>query len=344
MTNILGGTLEGGTQRIGAFTRLPALIRQLGADPDALLAEAGLAANALDQPEDKVPYAALTALVARMSARTACPHLGLLVGRMWQLSELGVLGEAVRNSRTVGDALRTLAVHQHLNSGGGLVFTTEDAGVAELGYAIYHPRIEGASLYLDAVLTAGSNYLRDLVGPSATPTEVLFAHPKPPDLAPYRAVFRVTPRFESERTVLRFPAAWLARPVIGADPAKFADAMSRIERAGRGALLQQVTRAVRILMLSDEISGEAAAQALAMHRRTLNRRLKAQGTTFQEVLDRVRAEAACQLLEGTRTSLDDIAATLGYASVSAFMRAFRRWTGVAPGQWRRGVRRDSIRP
>jgi AraC-like DNA-binding protein len=76
---------------------------------------------------------------------------------------------------------------------------------------------------------------------------------------------------------------------------------------------------------------------LELHRRTLNRRLKAQGTTFQAVLDGVRAEVACQLLEGTSTSLDDVASTLCYASVSPFMRAFRRWTGVTPGQWRRNA-------
>jgi len=93
---------------------------------------------------------------------------------------------------------------------------------------------------------------------------------------------------------------------------------------------------LRLLMLSGHVSGEDTARMLSMHRRTLNRRLKAQGTTFQSVLDRVRLEAARQLLEGTRLPLDDIAASLGYASVSPFMRSFRRWTGTTPGQWRRG--------
>lgn len=343
MANILGGVLEGGTQRVGAFTRLPALIRQLGGNPDELFAEAGLAPDALDSADRAAPYAALTALLANVAARTSCPHAGLLAGRMWQLADLGPLGAVVRNARTIGDALRNLAVHQHLNSGGGLVFLAEHGNVAELGYAIYHPRVEGAAGYLDAVIAAGCNYLRELAGSAFSPTEVLFAHARPSDVAPHRAFFRVTPRFESERTALRFPAALLSRAVAGADPAAYAAAMSAIEGADPRALVQRVTRVVRILMQSGEISGATAAQALAMHRRTLNRRLKAQGTTFQIVLDRVRAETACQLLEGTRTSLDDIAALLGYASVSAFMRAFRRWTGLAPGQWRRDTRARNVR-
>ena len=71
-----------------------------------------------------------------------------------------------------------------------------------------------------------------------------------------------------------------------------------------------------------------------MHRRTLNRRLKAQGTTFQIVLDQLRFEVACQLLSGSEISLDEVAAVLGYAGVSPFMRSFRRWADMTPGHWR----------
>ena len=75
-----------------------------------------------------------------------------------------------------------------------------------------------------------------------------------------------------------------------------------------------------------------------MHRRTLNRRLKAEGTTFQRVLDEVRFDIARDLLSNSNVHLDDIAATLGYAAVTPFMRTFRRWSGTTPGQWRRSVR------
>lgn len=322
-------------QRVGAFVQLPALIRQLGADPDELLPGAGLATDALDRADRTIPYAALGRLLAQTAERTGCPHAGLLAGRMWHLADLGLVGELVRHSPTIGEALRTLTVYQHLNSGGGLAFLAEQGGVVELGYAIYHPRVEGAALIFDAVLAGGLNFLRELAGPAFGLSELAMSRAKPPDVAPYRSHFRVAPRFESELSVLRFPAAWMARPVAGADPARYADARRRADAAGRGALLQQLTRAVRRLMLSGEVSGGTAAQMLDLHRRTLNRRLKAQGTTFQAVLDGVRAEAACQLLEGTTASLDDVASTLGYASVSPFMRAFRRWTGETPGQWRR---------
>lgn len=90
-----------------------------------------------------------------------------------------------------------------------------------------------------------------------------------------------------------------------------------------------------MLLLNRVASGDAVAEVLTLHRRTLNRRLKALGTSFRDVLEDVRFEAACQLLGSTQVSLDDIAAALGYAGVSPFSRAFRRRAGSAPGQWRR---------
>ena len=71
-----------------------------------------------------------------------------------------------------------------------------------------------------------------------------------------------------------------------------------------------------------------------MHRRTLNRRLKAQNYTFHELVNEVRYEIARQLLEDTRMPMSQIAVTLDYSDASAFTRAFRRWSGTTPAAWR----------
>ena len=111
---------------------------------------------------------------------------------------------------------------------------------------------------------------------------------------------------------------------------------------GRPHLLQEVTRSLRILLLSGNSSGDDVASMLSMHRRTLNRRLKGLGTTFQTILDRLRFEIACQLLGSSEISLDEVAAALAYAGVSPFMRSFRRWAGTTPGRWRRMARRGAL--
>jgi AraC-like DNA-binding protein len=82
------------------------------------------------------------------------------------------------------------------------------------------------------------------------------------------------------------------------------------------------------------VSGDQAAKRLNLHRRTLSRRLRAQGTSFQRVLDGVRFEVACELLADAARPTSEVAARLGYAEPSAFGRAFRRWSGTSPLRWR----------
>jgi len=324
-------------QRVGGFTELPALIRELGVDPAPVLEQAGLDAGALQDAELRVPYTAIGDLFRIAAHRTRCPHIGLLFGRMWHLSDLGLLGELVDNSPTVGDALRTLTVYQHLNSGGGLSFLLPRGDVVDLGYAIYLPGFPGSAYMYDAVLAAGFNYMRRLCGPSWQPTEVLIPHARPDDFAPYRSFFTVQPRFDAEMAALRFPAKWMSIPVKGSDPERRRVAEHQAHEQGGIQFVNQVARALRMVLLHGGHSGDAVAETLAMHRRTLNRRLKAAGTTFQHVLDAVRFEVARQLLADSRATLDDVAAALGYAGVTPFMHTFRRWAGTTPDRWRRAT-------
>ncbi len=184
--------------------------------------------------------------------------------------------------------------------------------------------------------------MRELCGPGWAPTEVFLPHVKGRDPHLYRSVFKVLPRFDSEFCAMRFPAYWLERRVDGADPERRRAALLRAHEASQPRFLHQVYRALRTLLLNGKSSGDDLAQLLAMHRRTLNRRLRECGTTFQEVLDEVRFEVARQLLSYSELPLDDIGASLGYAGVSTFMRSFRRWTGSTPGQWRRHAERERL--
>ena len=323
-----------GVQRVGAFTALPQLIRQLGVDPIPILKSAGVQADAFDDADNRIAYAALGRILQEGAARSRCAHFGLLVGRLWHLPDLGVVGELVRNSRAVGDALRALTVHQHLNSEGSVPFVREAAGVADLGVAIYEAGVAGLEQLFDAYMAAYVNFLRDLCGPRWAPSEVYIPSAKPRDCSHHRHNLKVMPRFGAEFCAIRFSAHWLGRPVEGADPELLRLAESRAHLSGAPNIVQQVSRALRVLLLDGKNSGDDVARVLSMHRRTLNRHLHVQGTTFQCVLDKVRFEVARQLVSSSKISLDDVAGSLGYAGVSPFMRSFRRWSGMTPGDWR----------
>lgn len=324
-------------QRVGGYTGLPTLVAQFGIDPVEVLTSAGLAADALASAESRVPYAALGKLLGECAARTRCAHFGLLAGRIWRVADFGLPGMLAHNAPTLGEALELLTVHQHLNSGGGLAFLIDHGMTVDLGYAIYYPGVSGADQLCDAALAGGMNILRELIGEAAVPSEVLISRAKPLDTAPYLNQFKVPPRFNADYCTLRFPSRWLAKKVKGANPERLRRAEQQAAMMEHAQLMQQIYRALRVLMIRGTPSGDAVAQMLAMHRRTLNRRLQDAGTTFQDVLDQLRFEVARQLLSGCEISLDEVSATLGYASVSPFMRAFRRWTDATPNQWRRSI-------
>jgi AraC-like DNA-binding protein len=329
-------------QRVGGFTALPDLIRQLGQDPVSIFTDVGLDPDRFDAPEQRILYTSMGALFREAARRTDCSHFGLLCGRVWHLSDLGLVGQLVRNSATVGNALRALVAYQHLNSEGELAFLLQRDSVADLGYAIYHPAVEGASQIYDTLMAGGCNFMRELCGVGWAPSEVFFPHAKPSNASPYQRLFRAPLRFDAEFCALRFPVHWLDRPVREADPALLRIAEKRADAAGHAELLQQVYRALRVLLLHGKSSGNDVAQMLTMHRRTLNRRLKARGATFQLILDGVRFEVARQLLADTQVAIDDVAATLGYASVGPFMRSFRRWSGTTPGRWRHAAHESQM--
>ena len=329
---------EQGTRLVGGLTCVPALIRQFGVDPAPILARARLSPGDLIDPARRIPYERLARLLSEAAARTGCPHFGLLAGRAASVSDFGLLGELMRNSPTVGQALRELVVHQHLNSEGALSFLLLQAGVVDLGYAIYAPIAESTFHIYDVALAVHMNAMCEICGEGWSPSEVFLPHSVPVDVAPYRQFFRAPVHFNAESCLLRFPASLLTRAVEGADPERLRLAQSQARAVGKAVIVESASRALRTLLLHGKDSGADVAQALAMHRRTLNRRLSAAGTTFQGVLDRVRFAVAKELLENSDIAVDSIAAALCYADLATFMRAFRRWTGTTPVAWRQSAR------
>lgn len=322
-------------QRVGALTGLPALVDKLGIDASTVVAAAGLPPDALASADNRIRYDAFGRLLETAARMTGYAHFGLTTGRMWHLEDLGLVGELARNATDVREALQLIVAHQHLDSEGGLVFLAHHGPIVDIGYAVYYPGATGTDQVYDCALAALFTMMRELAGSQWLPVEAFLPHAKPWQSRHYRNLFHVEPHFDSEYCSLRFPAYWLERPIDGADQAARKRALERLRLTSRPDLLQQVYRALRESLLSGRSSGDDVAGMLSMHRRTLNRRLQERGTTFQRVLDSVRCEIARQLLDHSSLALDDIAASLGYAGVSAFMRSFHRWTGASPGQLRK---------
>lgn len=132
------------------------------------------------------------------------------------------------------------------------------------------------------------------------------------------------------------PGAVLA--AAGIDPEKLQDPHSTIPFTAMGRLAAQCVALTGCphfgRLVGHRCSVDEAAALFGIHRRTLHRRLKREGVTFDALVEDVRADLAQELLAARNTRLSEIAGTLGYADVSAFSRAFRRWFGTTPARWR----------
>jgi AraC-like DNA-binding protein len=322
------------TQRVGVLVEIPALLRELGADPARVLSAAGLEPPVLDHIENRIPVHHMGPLFDACVEQTGCEHFSLLVGQRGHLSHLGTMGELMESAPTVGDALRSFSVVQDLNSDMGAAFVLEAGDVAALGFAIFRTDLKRPEQVYDAAMALACNMMRGLCRLHWTARELVLARPAPPDMAPYRRCFGPHVSFDQVYSAVRFSSRWLTQPAPHADPKRHEALLERIEARDAVDLVPKLHRALRVLLIQGHSSGDALAQILSLHRRTLNRRLRAQGTTFQELLDEVRLDVARQLLLHTGTSIEDIATALCYADVSAFMHAFRRWTWTTPARFR----------
>jgi AraC-like DNA-binding protein len=328
------GIENASSQRVDALCLLPGLLRGFGLDPHAIIANSGLPCGALDTPENRVPFEAAARLLAASASASGLPHIGLMVGRDWTLEHMGLIGQLMQNSPTLGDALRSFAVYHRLDCEGGAVFLTEKKDTAALGYVVHQPGVNGIDFIYDTVMACGWNFIRQLVGQRSTLLKVVFARKQPADIQPYRDIFRTRLQFDNDHSALYLPGRLLDLPVVGADPHLRRQIEADMTRAPATDLLLRLRRALRLLLINGDLSGDDVAQQLAMHRRTLHRRLQARGMTFQQVLDEVRWDLSRQLLGHTDLPLGRIASATGYADTSTFVRAFRRWSGTTPAKWR----------
>ena len=323
--------------RVASIMSIPAVLRSLGADPAKVLAEAGYEPEFFDNPDTRISFAARNRLLAHCSTTTGCPHLGLLIGQHAGLHSLGLIGLLVKYAPDVGSALLTLVRYLHLHVRGATTSLVTDERLSKFTWDVYQPWRDGVVHVADGALAAIFNIMRDLCGPDWKPTEVWFAHPPPADAGPFQRYFPAPLRFDAERNAVVFAAAWLRRPVLQADQElrrEIQEQIDALEARHDGEFPAQVRGVLSSVLLTDDASVERVAALFSMHSRTFNRRLAAYGTCFKELADESRFELARQMLEESSYAVGDVADTLGYADASAFIRAFRRWAGTTPAQWR----------
>jgi AraC-like DNA-binding protein len=332
-----GRRAAGATLRISVLTNVPAVLTGLRHSPEAVLAQVGFHPDYFQDPDRPIPYSTAGRLLAHCATSTDCEHLGLLVGERGDPSLLGLVGFLTLSAPTVGTALEKFLRYLHLHDRGGVAWLQHDGDTSRLGFTLFDPLQPGMDEVYDTAIAVGCNIMRGLCGAQWNPIEVHLTRRRPRSAAAWARFYRAPVRFEAERSAIVFASSWLAKPAPAANPQLHRllerEAASIADDTG-GGFASAVRRTLSAAIAGTRCTSIHVATLMGIHVRSLNRRLQAEGTTFKDLHDEVRYGVARQLLRTTSMTLSEIASTLGYAEASAFLRAFRRWSGRTPQQWR----------
>ncbi len=310
------------------------------AQVQGLAADALLAGHKLDlaDREARLTEAQGAELFDRAAALLKDPALGLHVGERIRPGHYGVLGYVTMNCATLAEALQALQRYQRL------VIDLGPVELAQSGADIvltWRPDTERPFRQLAEFNLAGLiTFARWISGRAGSPRRIDFNYAAPKDLAEHKRVFGCELKFDQPCYRLHLSADWLGAKLIQPDPEMHALMLRLAEKQmfsltqgsddvlakARGLVAQQLARGGAEL--------PAIAGQLALSPRSLQRRLQESDLSFSALVDEVRRELAERYLADATLELADVAFLLGFSEQSAFNRAFRRWTGKTPQQWR----------
>lgn len=323
---------------VRAILPLSSGLRALGYDPGEILKPAGLDPKRMDNPDERIPSGMGAAIWDRAMEMTADENIGLRLAQHADLGSFDVHFYAMISSSTLREAFERICRYERLLHETNIVELEPHANRTTLRHRLPggRPATRQSAEFIIAAWVRGG---RVATGADWAPLEVHFAHPKPTDIRAHADLFHCPVFFSTGENALVLSASLLNTPCIKPDPALLAVldryATDRIKLSPRSASLADQVRARLAQSIAKGVpTGEDLASSLKMSVRTMNRMLALEGTSFRKLLEQLRHELSVQYLRDQRISISEVAFLVGFSELSAFHRAFKRWTGLTPAQFR----------
>jgi AraC-like DNA-binding protein len=310
----------------------------IGLDVAALSQEAGIDPSWLSDPDNRVPlenHLRLWEVLARRGD-------GLALGRELGMAGMGVVGYAMQHGTTVGEAYDWLWRYRaviHPDVVPRMERRSEPAGeriVFARPVPLPFARLREPVYAQAAAIVAA---FEGLSGTTVPPARVTFPMARPDDSDRHESFFACPVAWGGDELEVAFDASILDLPVPRSDARLFSYLARRADEllaalASESSHADRARREIVALLPQGEPRLGVVAARMAVSERTLHRRLSEEGTRFALLVDDARRERALLLLEDRSLSCSEIAFLLGYSDPAAFFRAFKRWTGVPPQEYR----------
>ena len=311
-----------------------------GVQAGALYRAVGLNPEVVGDPDARIPFSQIAALYEHGARLSGDETFGLHVGEHVDPTNFDVLGYSVINSPTFGDALDRVVRYNSIWTNGSCFAVESGKEHTSVVYVYLDDSIterrQDAEMTFAALVVLG----RRATNVDWSPGEVRFQHERPIDISEHERIFQCPVFFGAATNEVVFDSKYLSLPIVKADAGLCAlidrhanELLARYPR--EDSLVERVRTLMKDVLNGGDASLETIAEKLGMSARTLQRKLHALGTSHQELLDEMRKDLALRYLRQPGMAVCEVTYLLGFSESSAFHRAFKRWTGTTPSEFRK---------
>lgn len=319
--------------RSAVLLRFTDFLDQMGAPTERWLERSNLSPILLTNPERLIPMVQSSVFVERVARAEGIENLGFLVGQDTKASDLGQFGTMISHSLTLYDLLTTIEKTINLLNSGEHISLRWSAGALWLQsrlYALEHLVCPQSQCFS---LMAHLNILRLVMGSTWYPSEIHLVIKPGYTFLNVNDLEGVRIRFNQPYNAIKIPKDLVSRPLQSSAPSS-GNFEALHQSAPALELTQSLKQLIESLLPQGGPSIVQAAEASGMSVRSFQRRLASHGVSYSHLVDEVRFNLAAQWLKGESVPITDIAAELGYTDTANFTRAFKRWAGVSPREFR----------
>ena len=306
---------------------IPKFLHSIGLDPQAL-----------QSPEARISAETYLYIQDQAAKLTNDSYFGLHMGEFAEAGSWSILGYLMMNSKTVGEAIEK--TNRYSRIVGDLIQTHKRIQDQKIEFVFSKsPFIPKMSRHcFEASISGCVHMLRALTGVKLIPVDVRFDSPLPKTTDEYRRIFQCPVHFEQTENSLTIDTNLLETPILLPNPELLQyfenyakDYMAKIDQ--KNELTREMTRQILSQLDRENLTIDSIAQEMHMSVRTLQNRLSKEGAVFSKLLRNARVKLAQNYLrEGY--SVEMITYLLGFSEPSVFRKAFKKWSGVTPGEYR----------
>jgi len=328
-----------------ARTHLANTVR-IGGNEQEILSFAGLTREIIKAPRARIAPQQLSAIVRANWALGKDEFMGLASQRV-KVGVFQLLAERLILCRTLGDALQEAAYFYNLITD-SIQFTLNiTSAQAVFGFTLPNANRENVSFLVEFLLLIWHRFPSWLVGKVIPLQEVQFEYEEPLHSEEYRLMFPSVCRYQCNGNALVFEHALMELPIIQTS-AELPHYLAEIPLPWfrkpdfHDSFTAQVNRFFEDGFFQEETSLDFIAKKMHTTSRTLRRKLTAEGSSFQQLKDNSRRDNAINILADNRISIAEVGRRIGFTETPAFTRAFKQWTGLSPGAYRKGLYKQHL--